>query len=42
VSPDIERIQEEVAAGIGFTIEGHRHQIHGRCSKCVAAPRARN
>ena len=40
VSPDIERIQEEVAAGIGFTIEGHRHQIHGRCRECAMSPRA--
>jgi Fur family ferric uptake transcriptional regulator len=42
VSPDIERIQEEVAAGIGFTIEGHRHQIHGRCRKCATSPRTRH
>ena len=24
-------------AGIGFVIEGHRHQIYGRCRACVAA-----
>lgn len=33
-SPDIERLQDEVAAEIGFVIEGHRHQIFGRCRKC--------
>jgi Fur family ferric uptake transcriptional regulator len=33
-SPEIERLQEEVAAGIGFVIEGHRHQIYGRCRRC--------
>lgn len=35
-SPEIERLQDEVAAGIGFAIEGHRHQIFGRCRRCVA------
>jgi len=34
-NPEIERIQEEVAAGIGFVIDGHRHQIYGRCSRCA-------
>jgi Fur family ferric uptake transcriptional regulator len=35
-SPEIERIQESIARGIGFKIEGHRHHILGRCRKCVA------
>ncbi len=35
-SPEIERIQETIARGIGFRIEGHRHHILGRCRKCVA------
>jgi Fur family ferric uptake transcriptional regulator len=40
-SPEIERIQEEVAAANGFVIEGHRHQIYGRCRRCAArAPRS--
>jgi Fur family ferric uptake transcriptional regulator len=40
-SPEIERIQETIAQGIGFVIEGHRHHILGRCRKCAAkAPRA--
>ena len=33
-NPDIERLQEEVAAELGFVIEGHRHQIYGRCRRC--------
>jgi Fur family ferric uptake transcriptional regulator len=37
-SPDIERIQDEIAAGLGFVIEGHRHQIFGQCRACVARP----
>jgi len=35
-SPEIERIQEEIAAGINFVIDGHRHQIFGRCQRCAA------
>ena len=35
-SPEIERLQEEVAEGLGFVIEGHRHQIYGRCRRCAA------
>jgi Fur family ferric uptake transcriptional regulator len=39
-SPEIERLQDEIAAGIGFVIEGHRHHIFGRCRKCAQkAPR---
>ena len=37
-SPEIERIQDEIAAGLGFIIEGHRHQIFGQCRACVARP----
>lgn len=36
VSEDIERLQDEIAEGIGFVIEGHRHQIYGACRKCSA------
>jgi Fur family ferric uptake transcriptional regulator len=40
-SPEIERIQDEIAASLGFVIEGHRHQIFGQCRNCAArAPRA--
>ena len=42
-NPEIERIQDETAADIGFVIQGHRHQIYGLCRRCVArrAPVAR-
>lgn len=36
-SEEIERIQDETAARIGFIIEGHRHQIYGACRKCAAS-----
>jgi Fur family ferric uptake transcriptional regulator len=40
-SPEIERHQDEIARGLGFTIEGHRHTIFGRCRRCSAkSPRA--
>jgi len=35
-SPDIERLQDEIAAEISFAIEGHRHQIYGFCRACTA------
>lgn len=35
-SDEIERIQEEIARDIGFTIEGHRHHVFGRCRRCGA------
>jgi Fur family ferric uptake transcriptional regulator len=34
-SPEIERLQDEIAAALGFVIEGHRHHIFGRCGKCA-------
>jgi Fur family transcriptional regulator, ferric uptake regulator len=40
-SPEIERIQDEIAADIGFVIDGHRHQIFGYCRDCSAATKAR-
>jgi len=36
-SAEIERIQDEIAADIGFVIDGHRHQIFGYCRECTAA-----
>jgi Fur family transcriptional regulator, ferric uptake regulator len=39
-SPEIERLQGEAAARIGFAIEGHRHQIFGRCRRCASRSRA--
>lgn len=38
-SDEIERIQDEVAADLGFLIDGHRHQIFGYCRACVARRR---
>jgi Fur family ferric uptake transcriptional regulator len=35
-NPEIERIQDEIAADIGFVIQGHRHQIYGLCRNCAA------
>ena len=37
-SPEIERLQDEIAAGLGFVIEGHRHHIFGLCRRCAARP----
>jgi Fur family transcriptional regulator, ferric uptake regulator len=37
-SPEIERIQDEIAASLGFVIEGHRHQIFGQCRNCASRP----
>jgi Fur family transcriptional regulator, ferric uptake regulator len=37
-NPQIEQLQEDIAAEIGFTIEGHRHQIYGTCRDCAARP----
>ncbi len=34
-SPEIERLQDDIASRLGFVIEGHRHNIYGRCSKCA-------
>ena len=31
---DIERLQEEVASGHGFTIKTHKLELYGLCSKC--------
>src|SRR5512134_3853688 len=37
-SPEIERLQEEIASRMGFEVHGHRHHIFGRCRKCVSRP----
>jgi Fur family ferric uptake transcriptional regulator len=37
-SDEIEALQEEEARKIGFHIEGHKHQVYGKCAKCVTAP----
>lgn len=38
-SDEIESLQDEEALKIGFLIEGHKHQVYGRCAKCRAASR---
>jgi Fur family transcriptional regulator, ferric uptake regulator len=30
----IEILQREIASRFGFTLEGHHHQLFGRCSEC--------
>jgi Fur family ferric uptake transcriptional regulator len=35
-SDEIEALQEDEALKIGFRIEGHKHQVFGRCAKCQA------
>lgn len=37
LSPEIERLQDEIADAYGFAIESHRHQIFGLCQKCGRA-----
>ena len=37
-SKEIERLQDEIAQGLGFQIEGHRHQVYGQCRSCQARP----
>lgn len=38
-SPEIERLQDEIARALGFVIEAHRHHIFGRCRKCAQKAR---
>ena len=35
-SDEIESLQEQEARKIGFLIEGHKHQVYGKCAKCAA------
>jgi Fur family ferric uptake transcriptional regulator len=39
-SPEIERLQDEIAGKLGFIIKGHRHQIYGLCQRpnCSSSP----
>ena len=34
-SDEIEALQEEEARKLGFRIEGHKHQVYGKCAKCA-------
>ncbi|MCL4820634.1 MAG: transcriptional repressor [Vicinamibacteria bacterium] len=40
-SDQIEQLQEEIAAEIGFVIDGHRHHIYGLCQRCQAKAKGR-
>ncbi len=40
-SDEIEALQEEEARKIDFRIEGHKHQVFGRCSRCLASGRTK-
>ncbi len=31
---EIERLQKVLAQGYGFTVESHRHELYGLCSRC--------
>lgn len=35
--PEIEKLQESVAAAHNFSIERHRLELYGRCASCVAS-----
>ena len=35
-SDEIESLQEDEARKIGFKIEGHKHQVYGKCASCLA------
>lgn len=39
-SPEIERLQEDIARKLGFTIKGHRHQIYGLCQRASCSARS--
>jgi Fur family ferric uptake transcriptional regulator len=41
LSPEIEKLQDEIADAYGFVIESHRHQIFGQCQKCDRGKAAR-
>lgn len=40
-SDQIEALQEDEARRIGFRIEGHKHQVFGRCAKCLVSEASR-
>jgi Fur family ferric uptake transcriptional regulator len=39
VNDELERLQEAVAAGHGFTLSRHRHELYGLCATCRRARR---
>ena len=34
VNPEVERLQDEIAAAHGFTMNRHRHELYGTCAAC--------
>lgn len=38
---EIERLQEEIAARLGFTLDSHRMDLYGRCEACQQLPKRR-
>ena len=34
VNPQVERLQDEIAASHGFTLDRHRHELYGTCEGC--------
>jgi Fur family transcriptional regulator, ferric uptake regulator len=34
----IERLQEQIASGLGFRIHKHKHEIYGQCADCQEKP----
>jgi Fur family ferric uptake transcriptional regulator len=38
--PEIERLQEKVAAKYGFELKNHKHELHGLCRDCRARAKA--
>lgn len=41
LSPEIERLQDEIADAYGFQVDSHRHQIFGLCQKCLRSRKQR-
>jgi Fur family ferric uptake transcriptional regulator len=37
VNPEVERLQDQIAARHGFELSRHRHELYGRCRDCRAA-----
>jgi Fur family ferric uptake transcriptional regulator len=34
ISPEVEKLQDQVAARYGFTLSRHRHELYGLCADC--------
>jgi Fur family ferric uptake transcriptional regulator len=41
VNPEVERLQDEIAAAHGFTMNRHRHELYGVCASCRTPANAR-